>query len=196
MSLLWWILSCSHWVKHIVKQWLFCELLVILWGSYIFWVYHTAQQSQQNKAFLNMYGWPFGITFIVCTSTETFTTGDLSFHDQNRYLNVTLNEEVSSDNNAAFSFSSRYLALQFLANTVTTAEHLWWMENRRLDFSFASSLFFREFGNNVCNANKDTSKNGLLAFSMVEMFHCAKISMIGFWAYFFIALETNCMCLC
>lgn len=85
-------------------------------------------------------------------------------------------------------FSSRYLALQFLANTVTTAEHLWWMENRRLDFSFASSLFFREFGNNVCNANKDTSKNGLLAFSMVEMFYCVKISMIGFWSYFFIAL--------
>lgn len=64
-----------------------------------------------------MYGWPFGITLIVCTTTETFTTGDLSSHDQNQHLNVTLNGEVSSD-------KQLNLALQFLASTVTTAEHL------------------------------------------------------------------------
>lgn len=47
-------------------------------------------------------------------------------------------------------FCSRNLALQFLANTLSTAEHLWWMKNRSLDFSHASSFFSGEFWSLKC----------------------------------------------
>lgn len=51
VSLLCRTLPCSQCVNHIVKQWLFCELLVILWS----WEIPRLSKSLQNKGLLNMY---------------------------------------------------------------------------------------------------------------------------------------------
>lgn len=42
-------LPCSQCVKHIVRQWLFVNLVVVLWGWESLWVYGAAQQSRRNK---------------------------------------------------------------------------------------------------------------------------------------------------
>lgn len=67
------------------------------------------------------YGWfSVGITLIFRT-TAVYSSGALSFHDENRYLNTILNEQVKSECKAAF-FCGSYLSLQFLASA--GSEHL------------------------------------------------------------------------
>lgn len=66
-----------------------------------------------------------GITLIFRT-TAIYSSGALSFHDENQNLSMILNEQVKSECKAAFFFffCSSYLSLQFLASAVSTAEHL------------------------------------------------------------------------
>lgn len=77
------------------------------------------------------------------------------------------------------AFLQRVSCIAVLGNPVLTPEHLWWMKNRRFGLSFTCSLsFFWEFESSVCNANKDASKIGSLAYLMGEMFHCVENLMI------------------
>lgn len=117
-------------------------------------------------------GFSVGITLIF-RSTATYSSGALSFHDHNQYLNMMVNEQVKSECNAAF-FSFFFVATIFHCSSWQTQS---WLPNVSdgwrtdgwvfLQLSHFWKWFFFSF---FCNANKHASKNVSFAFLIGEMF--------------------------
>lgn len=87
-------LPCSQCVKHIVRQWLFVNSVVVLWGWESLWVYGAAQQSRENKGlFLNPYGCLLGL-LLSAEPAERVPQRRRLFRDLSRFLTAILKEQV------------------------------------------------------------------------------------------------------
>lgn len=148
-------LPCSQCVKHIVRQWLFVNSVVVLWGWESLWVYGAAQQSQQNKGL-------FWTPMVVCwdcfyqqNRRNTFL-GDAAFSAiwvgfSPRYRRNRWNSLPGSNAEAPISqHSSRQTGSQLLSRD----------EGQKVGLLSC----FLAFTGSVCDANADASDNGSLAF--------------------------------
>lgn len=149
-------LPCSQCVKHIVRQWLFVNSVVVLRGSEILWVYTAALQSQQNKGLFRHWRLSAGIAFI-CGTGGARSSETPPFHDPNWFITAMPKEQVNPTVTPA---ASERLSLS--AGSLQTGPQLLGEDEGQ---KVGLLPCFLTLSGSFCDANPDASSdNGSLAF--------------------------------